>query len=91
MSPLDYVIPFACAIILGLGIGIGGMLNPVAALRMFSAPYKGLQGTTAVENVDFTLMVVFMSALVTNLILYRLTLLLFKKPIFGNRVNIKLF
>lgn len=83
----NLVIPFVCANVLGMGIGIGGMLNPIAAQRMFSAPYKIIKGETTFSDTDFTLMIVFMSALIANLILYHSKLTFFKKPLFGHKVK----
>ena len=81
------VVSFVCALILGLGIGVGGMLDPTAAQRLFSSPVLLLGDRITPAQVDFTLMVVFMSGLVANFVLYYLIMNTRRKPIFGSSVS----
>jgi len=79
---------FVCATILGLGIGIGGMLDPTAAQRLFASPVLLYSNVITTDQIDFTLMIVFMSGLFTNFILYHIIIRVLKKPIFGHNFSI---
>jgi len=83
---IDSAVSFVCAVILGLGIGIGGMLDPGAAQRLFNAPVLLVKSQITYDQIDMTLMIVFMSGLVTNFILYHVMMTIFKRPLLGGKV-----
>ena len=83
---IDSAVSFVCAVILGLGIGIGGMLDPGAAQRLFNAPVLLAKSQITYDQIDMTLMIVFMSGLVTNFILYHVMMNVFKRPLLGGKV-----
>mmetsp|Transcript_8199 Transcript_8199/g.14843 ORF Transcript_8199/g.14843 Transcript_8199/m.14843 type:complete len:370 (-) Transcript_8199:967-2076(-) len=73
---------FVAALILGLGMGIGGMTDPRRANAFFNLFNLGT------EYWDPSLLIVFASALVAHAVMYYLVRPLFKQPAFASRYAI---
>ncbi|KAA8498819.1 UPF0394 membrane protein [Porphyridium purpureum] len=73
---------FLCALLLGAGLGISGMVDPRHANGFFNL-FNMIEG-----HWDPSLALVFMSGLIANSVVYYVLKPIFKKPVFADEFNI---